>query len=100
TLMLYDTPGGLLMGQSGGPRVRVTNSTSINVLGQSFKPGTVTLSVDSAGGPKVATANADVNGKFTVLIGTDMFSVGNHQLVATEGAVSANVLLIVQESPR
>jgi hypothetical protein len=103
TLLLIDPPTGAVYAQSGGPRVPVSNSQSINVNGQGYDQGLVTLSIDTVGGTVIATAFATGgNGAatFTVPINTGLFPIGDHQLVGWETVggttLQASVLLTVE----
>jgi hypothetical protein len=96
TLSLYDPPNGAFLGTSGGPPVRISNNQGLTVKGQSFAPGSVVLSVDTASGPTLATAHADGSGAFSVNITTERFSPGSHRIVASQGSRTASVAVTVE----
>ncbi len=84
TLFLGDPSTGQVLGQSGGPPVRISNQQEITVKGQAYDPGLVTLSVDKVGGVVLGTAQATgSNGgaAFSVLVTTGAFGPGAHSFV-------------------
>jgi len=83
------------MGQSGGPPVRISNSQDILVNGAGFVPGAVTLTIDTGAGTAVGIATAGADGTFTVQISTELFTMADDALVATEGSLAASVALQV-----
>jgi hypothetical protein len=94
-LLLFNTVTGALEGQSGGPAVRISNNQSLVVKGQAFRPGQVALSIDSAAGIPITTVGADPSGAFSITITTERFTGGSHQIVATEGPLTASVAVTV-----
>jgi hypothetical protein len=101
-LQLLDPTVGTVDGQSGGPPVPVSNSSSFNVNGLGYVPGVVvTLSVDSPSGTQITTTVADGSGNFSgVSFGTWVFPSGLHQLVGWQSVggsiVQTSISLNVQ----
>jgi hypothetical protein len=74
---------------------RAVQGSRITLHGESFAPGSVSISLDTANGTSVGTAQAGADGSFVATLSTPYASIGQHTLVATGAGGSGRATLAI-----
>lgn len=72
----------------------------IHLRGGNFSSGAVELSIDSATGPSLGTAVADLSGSFTASPAWPFGVTGNRTIVARQNVLQATTIVDAQDPPR